>query len=114
MRCGTYDIGFVVVLRVVLEDLGLLDVDEGANKLVCLEFFPPLLGLDKPVCRRGKALESVLERSEVRCAGPGLYEVCASPQDRCTTWSLSPPFIAHKFQVTGRQTLACVFADGCR
>lgn len=38
----------VVVLRIVLEDLGLLLVVEGANEVVGAEFFPPLLTIDEP------------------------------------------------------------------
>ena len=41
-------IRLVVVLRVVLEDLGLLVVFEGADQLVRAEIFPPLLTVDEP------------------------------------------------------------------
>jgi hypothetical protein len=49
-----YLVCLVIVLRVVLEDLRLLLVVEGANELVGAEFFPPLLTIDEP----GKSNES--------------------------------------------------------
>ena len=43
-----YLVGFVVVLRVVLEDLGLLLVTEIPDQVVDLKFFPPFLTIDEP------------------------------------------------------------------
>jgi hypothetical protein len=50
--CGTYLIGLVVVLRVVLENLRLLLVVECANKLLDADASvcgPPLLAVDEPI-----------------------------------------------------------------
>jgi hypothetical protein len=45
---GAYLVGLVVVLRVVLEDLGLLLVVEGARKVVGAKLLAPGLTLDEP------------------------------------------------------------------
>jgi hypothetical protein len=49
---STYDIGLVVVLRVVLEDLGTLLVVECLKKVVytTLEVFSPFLTVGEPGC----------------------------------------------------------------
>lgn len=57
----TYFVGFVVVLRVVFEDLRFLGVLEGVHEVVRAKFLAPLLVVDEPgvSCqpsrRRGRA-----------------------------------------------------------
>ncbi len=44
-----YLVGFVVVLGIVLEDFGLLDVYEVPDQIICAEILPPLLAVNEPV-----------------------------------------------------------------
>jgi hypothetical protein len=44
-----YFVGFVVVLRVVLEDLCLLRIIPVTNEVIEIYFLPPVLRIDKPV-----------------------------------------------------------------
>jgi hypothetical protein len=46
-----YFIGFVVILRVVFENLRLLLVIEVADEPVEVEFLPPFLAVDEPIFR---------------------------------------------------------------
>lgn len=41
-------VGFVIILWIVLEDLGLLFIIEASNQFVNPEIFPPLLAVYKP------------------------------------------------------------------
>jgi len=46
-----YLVGFVVVLRVVFEDLLLFWVVEVADEVIEVEFFPPFLAINKPITK---------------------------------------------------------------
>lgn len=50
----TYLVGFVVVLRVELEHLGLLVIFEDSGELVSSELLAPLLAISEPVKSKKK------------------------------------------------------------
>lgn len=51
-RLWVYLVGFVVVLRVVLEDLWLLHVHEVPDQVIRAEIFPPLFAGNEPAGHR--------------------------------------------------------------
>jgi hypothetical protein len=52
-------VSFVVILRIVLEDLRLLLVIKIANELIEYEFLPPLLTFNEPSWKTSVSLKSL-------------------------------------------------------